>query len=68
MAFGFACFELMDTRKRQIALDKTDVFVEFSKKLQSRIKAAITAFWSIRDKHDQLYWCEIIPLLPLSAG
>ncbi|KAF2106386.1 hypothetical protein BDV96DRAFT_334562 [Lophiotrema nucula] len=63
IAYIVACFELTDTRERQLALTKTEVVVEFSRQLQSKIKLLLIDFWRIRDARKQLYWYSISSLL-----
>ncbi|KAF1837911.1 hypothetical protein BDW02DRAFT_84384 [Decorospora gaudefroyi] len=64
IAFTFACFELNDSAKRQMALDSTTILIEFSKQIQINIKKQLAAFWSVKDTRDQLHWCDMISWLP----
>jgi hypothetical protein len=60
----FACFELVDSAQRELALDKLDLVVEFSKELRAKVKKQLMAFWVIKDSTAQIHWSEIVSWLP----
>lgn len=64
LAFLVACFELTDPRKRQIALEKTDVVVDFGKQLPKKIKTLLMTFWAVRDTKAHFHWFDVSSLLP----
>ena len=64
VAFMVACFELTDRNNRQMALEKAEVFIEYSKEMRARIKDQMKAFWTIKDIRGEVHWCDIITLLP----
>ncbi|ORY02842.1 hypothetical protein BCR34DRAFT_492860 [Clohesyomyces aquaticus] len=64
LAFLAACFELTGPGERQSGLEKTQLFVEFSKQVQGKVKTILMAAWTILDTHDQLYWHDLCALLP----
>ncbi|KNG50478.1 rta-like protein [Stemphylium lycopersici] len=63
VAFMVACFELTDRNNRQLALEKIDVFIEYSKEMRARIKDQLKVFWTIKDIRGEVHWCDIITLL-----
>jgi hypothetical protein len=60
----FACFELVDPAKRELALKKTDAVVEFSKAWRTKIKKQLTAFWLIKDNTDRIHWSDMVSWFP----
>lgn len=62
--YVFACFELVDSAQREMALDKIDVVIEFSKELRTKVKKQLMAFWVIKDSTVQIHWSEIVSWLP----
>ncbi|KAI4913017.1 hypothetical protein J4E85_010992 [Alternaria conjuncta] len=62
--YVFACFELVDSAQREMALDKIDVVIEFSKELRTKVKKQLMAFWVIKDSTAQIHWSEIVSWLP----
>jgi hypothetical protein len=62
--YMFACFELVDPAKREMALGKIDAVIEFSKALRLQVKKQLTVFWAIKDHTDRVHWTDIIPWLP----
>jgi len=59
-----ACFEITNRHDRQVALEKTDNIIDFSKELRAKIKDQLTAFWTIKDIRGEVHWCDVISWLP----
>ncbi|CAI9635402.1 unnamed protein product [Alternaria burnsii] len=62
--YMFACFELVDPVKRELALKKIDAVVEFSKAWRTKIKKQLTAFWLIKDNTDRIHWSDMVSWFP----
>jgi hypothetical protein len=64
IAYMVACFELNDSKKRQMALDELGVVIGYSKQVHIKLRKQLAAFWSMKDTQDQVHWCDMIPRLP----
>ena len=59
LAYLAACFEIMDPHARNIALQRSQDIVTFSKVSRLKFQTALTSVWEARDNGNHFHWFDI---------
>lgn len=68
LAYLAACFEIMDPHAQNIALEKSQDIITFSKVSRLKFQTTLKSVWAIRDSRRHFHWFEISQYVSLGTA